>query len=432
MRFQILTVTAIAATILLGGCVSLTSLRTSAAVVTPTRAETLAELNKAIEFNQSRVTRDPQGAIGFAMLSEAYLAVARLNDDDEAAHKAELAARRSLEIRTANNGRAARRLTEALLAQHRFVEARESAELAMQVSGNDPQSVRQFGEVLLELGDYPEFRKLIGSHGDLKDSPEGLAMMARWHEVIGEPSISISLLKQAIDAVGNSGPGHESVLSWYQAQLGWAMVRNGDLQGAKAAFESALQTNSLERKALAGMAKIAFDQQDWKMVIALSKEANSIAPLTDVMGWEVIALEKLGKVAQSDELLEKIQKVNQLTQEEIEGKVHVHGSEDQGAASRHTHSRLYSRFLADWGRHLEFAHHAAEEDLQWRKDIHAYDTFAWATYRFWLLDPKARIEGDGLLREAQIAIKKALSTGTKDAEIVAHSREILTAKPRGN
>jgi hypothetical protein len=93
---------------------------------------------------------------------------------------------------------------------------------------------------------------------------------------------------------------------------------------------------------------------------------------------------------------------------------------------RHTHSRLFAKFLADSGRDLRAAHHMAEEDLQWRKDIHAYDTFAWATYRFWKLDPAAkREEGDGLLREAQVAIKQALSTGTQDAEIRRHAQQIL-------
>jgi hypothetical protein len=68
--------------------------------------------------------------------------------------------------------------------------------------------------------------------------------------------------------------------------------------------------------------------------------------------------------------------------------------------------------------------------LQWRKDIHAYDAFAWATYRFWLLDPVAQIEGDGLLAEAKVAIKKAMSLGTKDVTVLEHAKEILAASPR--
>jgi tetratricopeptide (TPR) repeat protein len=412
------------------GCVSLSSMKAPQVVLAESQMSTRAKLDKSIEFNKARVERDPQGAIGLAMLSESYLAKARAFDDDEAAQHAEVAARESLTMRTTNNARAARRLTEALLAQHRFADAKESATLAVQVSGNDPQCLRQLGDVLLELGDYTEFKKLVAEHPDLSDSPEGLAMMGRWYEVTGKPELSVSLLNQAVERVKESGKGHESVLSWYQTQLGWTLLRMGERNQAEKTFESALDVNAQERKSIAGLARIAYLKGDWTNVVKLSKEANAIAPLTDVMGWEAIALDKLNRPEEANRLIAEIQKVNHLTEEEAAGKVHAHGTAAVDVNSRHTHSRLYSMFLADAGRHLEFAHHAAEEDLQWRKDIHAYDAFAWATYRFWLLDPVAQIEGDGLLAEAKVAIKKAMSLGTKDVTVLEHAKEILAASPR--
>ncbi|MFM9873902.1 MAG: hypothetical protein ACKVQS_10620 [Fimbriimonadaceae bacterium] len=420
-----------ASALALVGCFPSMAPHSVAVVQPPTKAEILEKLGKNVSFSKQRVERDPQGAIGLAMLSESYLAVARVSDDDDAAKNAEAAARASLRVRTVNNARAARRLTEALLAQHKFKDAKESAALAVQVSGEDPQCLRQYGEVLLELGEYSEFKTLLSKHQEMTQSPEGLAMLSRWFEVIGKPEMSTSLLEKAVDKVKASGSGHESVLSWYKTQLGWTLLRSGHSESAKAEFDNALKVNPLERKALAGLAKIAYDTNDWQSVVELSKRANDIAPLTDVMGWEAIALQKLGKDSEAEALILEIQKVNKLTPEEAAGVVHAHGAADLNPNSRHTHSRLYSKFLADSGRHLEFAHHAAEEDMEWRHDIHAYDTFAWTTYRFWLLDPKAKLEGDGLLKEAQVAIKKAMSLGTKDVEIVAHAKEILAAQPRG-
>lgn len=184
---------AAAGLLLIGGCAP-----EVAKVAEPVRSApaivTHGEMMKTIAFHQERVERDPQGAIGFAMLSESYLALANAEDDDHAAQHAEEAARESLKIREVGNSRAARRLTEALMAQHRFAEAEESARLAVRLSGEDVQSVRLLGDVLLELGKYDEFEKSIVSRSDMQDSPEGLAMLARWNEVIGDPHMSLGLM----------------------------------------------------------------------------------------------------------------------------------------------------------------------------------------------------------------------------------------------
>jgi len=430
--------TSVAGAFLMTGCVALVPLKKPAESAPLTKESRLVELQKAIDFNRSRVERDPNGAIGLAMLSEAYLAVARLSDDDSAAIQAEDAARRSLKARTVNNSRAANRLTEALLAQHRFVEARESAELAAKLSGNDPQSLRQLGDVLLELGAYDDFNLLVKTYPEVTKTPEGMAMMSRWYEVSGKPESSVLMLNTAIDLVKDSGKLDGEIFGWYQAQLGWTHLRNGDHESARVAFDSALKGNPLERKAIAGLARLAFESKDWEQVVVLSKRANAIAPLTDVMGWEIIALSELNRQSEATVLMAEIKRLNDIGADKGAGALHSHGESgamhshghSDEAESRHTHGRLYSQFLADAGRDLEFAHHAAEEDLQWRKDIYAYDAFAWATYRFWLLDPVAQIEGDGLLTEAKVAIKKAMSLGTKDVLILAHAEEILAAQPR--
>jgi hypothetical protein len=140
---------------------------------------------------------------------------------------------------------------------------------------------------------------------------------------------------------------------------------------------------------------------------------------------QVIALKNLGETPRMEAVITKINTMNNVSANESLTNHHAKGAEISG---RHTHSRLYATFAADFGQNLQIAHHIAEEDLQWRKDIHAYDAFAWATYRYWLLDPVAqKTEGNVLLREALVASQKAIALGTKDIEINEHAEEIAKA-----
>jgi tetratricopeptide (TPR) repeat protein len=388
-----------------------------------------ADIKNEIEFHRQRVKTDPKGALGFAMLSESYLRLANLKDDDNAAVQAETAARQSLAIRKTGNARAARRLTEALLHQHRFVESEESARLATQLSNYELQAVRQLADVLLELGKYSDFRTLTKKYPAFETSPEGKVTLARWNEVLGKPQVSLMLLKSAVKDVEALGEAGRVPRAWFRTQLGWTALRNQDMTTAKTCFETALRENPSERKANFGLAALAFESRDYKNALSHCEKSLSVAPLTDVLALKVKAHIALNQTAEAANAIGQIRELNKASMRGTHDHAHIHGkgeTQAKGNHARHTHSRLFAKFLADSGRDLRAAHHMAEEDLQWRKDIHAYDTFAWATYRFWKLDPAAkREEGDGLLREAQVAIKQALSTGTQDAEIRRHAQQIL-------
>lgn len=400
-----------------------------------------SQVRQEIAFHQDRVKNDPKGALGWVMLSESYLKLARLADDDKAAVEGEKAALESLKIREVNNARAAMRVTEARLHQHRFADAEDSARLAVRVSGGEIQAMRQLGDVLLELGKYEEFGREVLDEPGLDAIPEGKAVLARWYELKGDFQGGSALLEEAADQIRKGRGRAVPEMSWYVSQAGWMALRGGDLERAEAAFGRALKLNSDDRKALAGQARLALERREFGSVIALADLANGIAPLTDVLGWKLIALKELGKFDEAELAYDEILRLNHLTPGEPMNTGHTHshvdGDHDHGHShehdfegGRHTHHRLLARLLADVGRELRFAHLAAEEDLKWRKDIYAYDTFAWATYRYWLLDPEAKVEGNGLLVEAKDAMKLAMRTETKDAEILRHAEEIFAARPR--
>jgi tetratricopeptide (TPR) repeat protein len=407
----------------------------------------LSQVRQEVAFHQDRVKNDPKGALGWVMLSESYLKLARLTDDDEAAVEGEKAALESLKIREVNNARAAMRVTEARLHQHRFADAEDSVRMAVRLSGGEIQTIRLLGDVLLELGKYEEFGREVLDDPGLNAIPEGKAVSARWYELKGDFHGGIALLEEAAVQIRQGRGTDVPEMSWYLSQAGWMALRGGDFEQAEAAFGRALKLNSDDRKAMAGQTRLAFERREFGSVLAWANKANAIAPLTDVLGWKLMALKELGNEEAAELVYEEILRLNHLTpgepmnaghphdhadgdhnHEHSSGHSHDHDHELDGG--RHTHHRLLARLLADLGRELKFAHLAAEEDLKWRKDIYAYDTFSWATYLYWLLDSEAKVEGNGLLNEAKDAMTLALRTGTKDAEILSHAKEISAARPR--
>jgi tetratricopeptide (TPR) repeat protein len=254
---------------------------------------------------------------------------------------------------------------------------------------------------------------------------------ARWLEVKGFPEQAVNILQTAIKQIENAGPGQKTAIAAYITALGWTEYRANQSEVAKQSFENAIKINPTDRRALAGMAKVALDRRDYDRAVRYCLLSEAQAPLTDVMGWHAIALQAQGKVSEAKELIQKVAALNDDTNPTIVGahaQAHEMGQEhthNDKSLSRHTHSRLYAKFLADIGERLKFAHHAAEEDLTWRKDIGAYDTFAWTTYQYWKRDPNAKeTEGNGLLKEAFAAIERAVATGTKDHEILSHHKTI--------
>ena len=81
---------------------------------------------------------------------------------------------------------------------------------------------------------------------------------------------------------------------------------------------------------------------------------------------------------------------------------------------------------------LPLAQHAATHEIANRKDINAFDTYAWATYKL-AMAPKSQssvVSGTdrnfGLIESKQY-IDKALALGTKDAKILYHAGMIEAA-----
>src|SRR5579862_6934110 len=146
-----------------------------------------ARKDREVSFHEGRVRRDPGGAIGWSMLSGAYLARARENDSYVDATRSESAARKSLSLRLKGNLGGQTRLINALLQEHRFLDALSVCEKALSLWGHEASLTQLHADILIELGRYDEALKVIKGVPDAFEGPSGKAVIAHLASIQGHP-----------------------------------------------------------------------------------------------------------------------------------------------------------------------------------------------------------------------------------------------------
>ncbi len=372
---------------------------------TPYRAELAME---EVRFNEMRVKNDPQGAIGVRQLASAYLTYAREHDSAEYAIKAEAAAKQSLSIRRVGNAGAAIVWADALLEQHRFSEAKSACEEALKIDPHADSALRTMADISFELGEYDAATSFVTSHPELVKDPSGLALLARQSEIHGHLDEAQSYLQQAVDQAESKYELPATTVSWFHVKLGDFLARNGKLEESQRQYETALTLVPTSWKGLAGASRLAALQGNWAGVLEYGQRLNQVAPMTDVVGLMQDAATNLGRPEDAKRFEKQIEAMNAST---ISAGTGPHPNNQKG----HTHDRMFCLYLANHGKMLDLAQHAATHDLAARKDIYAYDTYGWVTY-LW-----AKSRGDrASMVEANQALDKALATDSKDAWLHYH------------
>ena len=169
--------------------------------------------------------------------------------------------------------------------------------------------------------------------------------------------------------------------AWFHGRLAAFYAVQGRSDEAKHAYEAALEAFPSDRRATLGLAQLAADQGD-------KKEAKKLAE-TVALPEAAMLLYKLGDTSQWE----------RITSE---------------ASGRHVHGRALALFYADTGRNLEEAVRLMRSDWGIRKDIHTADALGWALYKA------------GKKDEAKTYARLATATGTRDRQILAHAKQILS------
>lgn len=362
-----------------------------------------------VRFNEMRVQNDPGGAIGWRQLASAYLAAGRERDSAELASKAESAAMHSLNIRKSRNAGAAIVLADAYLEQHRFADAKEACQKALALEPNADAALRTMADIHFELGEYAQASQLLSAHPEWKQDPAGLALMARNSELNGHVEEAQDLLAKAVDLAESNYEMPAKTVSWFHVKFADLQARYGKFSQASTNYQAALNLMPNNWKALAGSARMAFSEGKWSETIAQGEKLNTIAPMSDVVGYMEVSASKLNQKEKSEQYRNQVETMNRST---IQAGTGPHPSSSKG----HTHDRMFCFYLADQNRMLDLAQHAATHELASRKDIYTYDMYGWVTYK-WALSRNSRPD----MVEAHQALQKAVATGTQDPRILYHA-----------
>lgn len=371
-----------------------------------------ARKSQDVAFHEERVKRDPQGAIGWSMLSGAYLARSRESDSYSDAVKAEKAARKSLELRTKGNLGGQTRLINSLLQQHRFQDALAVDEQALNLWGPDPQLTQLHADIFLEVGRYDDAQRVIDGNSSAFGNPTGKSVIARLALLQGNGLQALDLLRAAYAEVDSNSAATAENVAWFEEKIGECLMSIGQVGEAEKAFQKTLDLYPRDYKAYANLTRLAASRGDWTSVIAFGHKSNAIAPMADILALVGDAYSQQGRQVLAEAEYAKVVALAGKPGGPSDG---LHEFAGASGGHGHTLDRQYAMFCADHNRDLDGAYACALRELQARRDVYAFDVLAWVCLK----------RGDRT--EALQAIRKALSERTEDARILFHAGIIAQA-----
>jgi tetratricopeptide (TPR) repeat protein len=282
-----------------------------------------------------------------------------------------------------------------LMTYHKFAEAKELAEKAIEKNGYSSYAYGVLCDAKVELGDYTgaveASDKMISVRPDLRS----YARASYLREIHGDREGAIEAMKMAADA-GQFGQENRA---WALYNLGNIFLNMGKLDTAQFIFNGILEERPNYTYAMHGLALAKAAKGEYPAAIELLVKASQLAP-------EHVLIETL-----ADVYLAMGHK--ELARPMEEKAVESFMQHEQGGWNI---DREYAMFCANHDIHLGNALIRAERDLARRpENIDALDTYAWTLLK------------NGKAKEALPSIEKAMRLKTENASIHYHAAIILNA-----
>ncbi len=278
----------------------------------------------------------------------------------------------------------------ALLNDHKFEEARELAERTVAKNAEDPTAFGTLSDALLELGRYDEATKAAQAMMDLKPNLPSYSRAAHLAWLHGDVGGAKESLRLALDS--GKDQRDKEPYAWVLAQAAQLFLAQGDLEGAEAGFDRALEWLPGFAPANVGKGRVALARHQSTRAAELFQRAYATSPLVETAWLLGDAREAAGDAAGAEEARDFVRK---------EG--------------RRTDPRTLAAFLAEKNETPEGALALADAEMKVRPDMVTEDVRAWALYRL------------GRVQEARSAIVHARRLGTKDARMMYHEGAIRLA-----
>ena len=350
-----------------------------------------------IAFFQTRIARDPSGALDLVRVGALYMRRYRETGDETDLVNAETTARRSLQNREVRNDAAWQLLQSTLMGQHRFVEARAAALRLLAMDPGNALSQAILGETLLELGGYTAadslFRPLLPRRYDAAIAPR----YARWLELRGHAAEGRRLLEAARDDEARRGDVVKpQQLAWYELRLGELALRFGAHDEARRRLDRGLKLVPDDWRLLAARARLALATGNPREAIMLGDSS-----LTRHLDPATLAAVGDAWRARGDSAA---------------AREYYRAMEASTRAPRGGFHRAWYLALLDHELRVPEILAAVRHDLGTRRDVYGYDLLAWALFK------------SGRMVEAKAAMGQALAWGTEDPALHRHAAAIEAAQ----
>ncbi len=359
-----------------------------------------ASLDRRTRDDQIRVwnvalNSDPSSALALSQLAALNVQKARETGQESFYPIAEEMARRSLSLRTHRNARTYVVLTSALLAQHRFKEARTAAAEALALEPDVAQYRALLAEIDMELGDYGAATQGFAGLGAYATHLSIGPRLARWEEVNGRAASARRILEELVEQADQRHELPREQNAWFNFRLGDHYRRHGSPRRARASFERALAVNPGDYRAHKALAELELSLGDAKSAVRYARAAVSESRTPETLLTLANALRESNDAAQAAS---------------IEAEVAQVIGPDGGSFERAWHA-----YRLDWGLASGEITPLLESEARERGDVQGYDLLAWAYYK------------SNRIPEARAAVAKALRSNTSDAIVWYHAGVIHRA-----
>jgi len=349
-----------------------------------------ARTDNEISFYQRLLKSDPQNGRGYFALADALIRKARESGDPEYFNRAEAALKQALEI-APRNPLALRDLAYVYYSRHEFAPAAVEAERAIALNPNDAHAYGILGDALMETGEYAKAEESYRKMMAFDNSLYSYSRLAGIKYLRGDIFGSMADLTTAA-AIGKFSKQPAESLAWVQWQLGNDYFSQGKLAEAESQYRQALESYPDYFRANAGLAQVKAAQAHYDDAIALYRKSIAVIPMPEYIAALGEVYEKLGWTEEARKQYDLVEYIGKLS-----------------ALNKVLYNRELAYFYAD--RNIKPAEGLAlaKRELDYRKDVYAYDVLAWNLFR------------NGEFAEARAAIDEARKLGTPDAKLFFHA-----------
>lgn len=277
----------------------------------------------------------------------------------------------------------------ALMNDHRFAEARDTARTILARGVKDSIALGTLSDALLELGAFDESAAATQDMVDLRPdmSSYSRASYVRWLQ--GDRANAKLFLRYALNGRDARDP---EPAAWTLVQAGTLYWNEGDYEGADAVFAEALKFLPDYPPALVGRGRVALSRRQPAAAVAFLERAFRINPLVETAWLLGDAREMIGGPGAGSREYER--------------------AVEEG---RRTDRLTLALFYATKDREPDEALRLIETERATRGGVYVDDAYAWALFRA------------GKIHEARKASDRALRLGTPDARLLYHAGAIRLA-----